>query len=194
MTTPLTVEQLTPRLGQLTLIDVRSPGEYAAGHIPGALNIPLDRLDHALPALRGAAERSDLAVVCAAGPRADTACRRLADAGIATLTLAGGTNAWSGAGQPLEKAAGARAVWAMDRQVRLVAGSLVLAGLLAGLALPGARRVSAAVGAGLAFSALSDTCAMGTLLAKLPYNRPRPGGPTLDDTLDTLDRLAALGR
>ncbi|MFI8460675.1 rhodanese-like domain-containing protein [Kitasatospora sp. NPDC085464] len=188
MTTPLTVEQLKPRLGQLTLIDVRSPGEYAAGHIPGALNIPLDRLDGALPALRDAAEQHELAVVCAAGPRAEQACRRLADAGIPTLTLSGGTNAWSGAGQALDQAPGARRAWAMDRQVRLVAGSLVLAGLLLDLVLPGARRFSAAVGAGLAFSALTNTCALGTMLARLPHNRPRTGGPTLDDT------LAALGR
>ncbi|MEV7774360.1 rhodanese-like domain-containing protein [Kitasatospora sp. NPDC086791] len=188
MPTPLTVEQLRPRLGQLTLIDVRSPGEYAAGHIPGALNIPLDQLDRALPALRGAAERNRLAVVCAAGPRADDACRRLAAAGIPTLTLTGGTNAWSGAGQPLARTAGARAVWAMDRQVRLLAGSLVVAGVLVGLVRPRARWLSAAVGAGLAHSALTNTCTMGSMLARLPYNRPRPGGPTLDDT------LAALGR
>ncbi|MER7585730.1 rhodanese-like domain-containing protein [Kitasatospora sp. NPDC097691] len=188
MTTPLTVEQLKPRLGQLTLIDVRSPAEYAAGHIPGALNIPLDQLDRALPALHGAAERRELAVVCAAGPRADQACRRLADAGIPTLTLSGGTNAWSGAGQALNTAPGARTTWTMDRQIRFVAGMLVLAGLLVALALPGARWVSAAVGAGLAFSALTNTCAMGTLLAKLPHNRPRPGGPSLDDTLATLGR------
>ncbi|MEU8923613.1 rhodanese-like domain-containing protein [Kitasatospora sp. NPDC048545] len=188
MTTPLTVEQLKPRLGQLTLIDVRSPGEYAVGHIPGALNIPLDQLDRALPALRDAAEQNELAVVCAAGPRADDACRRLAAAGIPTLTLTGGTNAWSGAGQQLDRAAGARAVWSMDRQIRFVAGSLVLAGVLIGLARPRARWVSAAVGAGLSSSALTNTCAMGSMLAKLPHNRPRPGGPTLDDT------LAALGR
>ncbi|MFE6056978.1 rhodanese-like domain-containing protein [Kitasatospora sp. NPDC056446] len=188
MTTPLTVEQLRPRLEQLTLIDVRSPGEYAAGHIPGALNIPLDLLDRALPALRDAAARNELAVVCAAGPRAATACRRLTDAGIPTLTLTGGTNAWAGAGRPLDRIPGARAVWPLDRQVRLVAGSLVLAALLADPALPGTRWIGAAVGAGLAFSALTGTCAMGSALARLPYNRPRPDGPTLEDT------LAALGR
>ncbi|MEU3572229.1 rhodanese-like domain-containing protein [Kitasatospora sp. NPDC036755] len=188
MTTPLTVEQLQPRLGQLTLIDVRSPGEYAAGHIPGALNVPLDQLDRALPALRQAAGQGEIAVVCAAGPRAANACGRLAEAGIPTLTLTGGTNAWAGAGRPLEQVAGARRVWALDRQVRLVAGSLVLAGVLVDLALPGARWLSAAVGGGLAFSALSNTCAMGSMLSKLPYNRPRPGAPSLDDTLAALRR------
>ncbi|MFD5436247.1 rhodanese-like domain-containing protein [Kitasatospora sp. NPDC127067] len=188
MTTPLTVEQLQPRLGQLTLIDVRSPGEYAAGHIPGALNVPLDQLDRALPTLREAAAHGEIAVVCAAGPRADDACRQLSDAGIPTLTLSGGTNAWADAGRPLDQVAGARRVWALDRQVRLVAGSLALAGVLIDLALPGARWVSAAVGGGLAFSALTNTCAMGSMLSRLPYNRPRPGTPSLDETLATLKR------
>ncbi|MFI2695653.1 rhodanese-like domain-containing protein [Kitasatospora sp. NPDC018619] len=188
MTTPLTVEQLQPRLGQLTLIDVRSPGEYAAGHIPGALNVPLDQLGLALPALREAAGQGEIAVVCAAGPRADQACRQLADAGIPTLTLTGGTNAWAGAGRPLDRPAGARRVWALDRQVRLTAGALVLAGILLDLALPGARWLAAAVGGGLAFSALTNTCAMGSALARLPYNRARPGAPSLDETLAALRR------
>ncbi|KJS59487.1 rhodanese-like domain-containing protein [Streptomyces rubellomurinus] len=186
MTTPLTVEQLRPRLGQLALVDVRSPGEYAAGHIPGALNVPLDQLDRALPALRRAADRGDLAVVCASGQRAATACRQLADAGIAALVLTGGTNAWAADGHPLNRPAGARAVWAMDRQVRFAAGSLVLVGLFAGLALPGARWFAAAIGAGLVLSAVTDTCAMGRALGRLPFNRPRPGTPTLDDALTAL--------
>ncbi|MFJ9692450.1 rhodanese-like domain-containing protein [Kitasatospora sp. NPDC101183] len=190
MTTPLTVEQLHPRLDRLTLVDVRSPGEYAAGHVPGALNIPLDQLDRALPALRRAAGHGEIAVVCASGQRAGTACTRLEAAGVATYILTGGTNAWSAAGRPLDRPAGGRAVWAMDRQVRLAAGSLVLAGLLADLALPGARWFSATIGAGLALSALTNTCAMGKALARLPHNRPRPGAPTLDDTLTALPGAA----
>ncbi|MBD0693044.1 rhodanese-like domain-containing protein [Streptomyces sp. CBMA123] len=185
-TTALTVEQLKPRLGQLTLIDVRSPGEYARGHIPGARNIPLDQLDRALPALRTAAGKNELAVVCAAGQRARSACAQLADAGITALVVTGGTNAWTGAGHPVDQVAGARPVWAMDRQVRLAAGSLVLLGLLADHARPGARWLSAGVGGALVVSALTDSCTMAALLGKLPYNRPRPGTPTLDDTLAVL--------
>ncbi|MEV6210130.1 rhodanese-like domain-containing protein [Kitasatospora sp. NPDC051914] len=188
MATPLTVEQLHPKLEQLTVIDVRSPGEYAAGHIPGAHNIPLDRLDEALPALRTAAERAEIAVVCASGNRSATACEQLSAAGITALTLLGGTTAWVGNGHPVNRIPGARNVWAMDRQVRFVAGSLVVAGVLADLALPGGRWLSAAVGAGLAFAAVTNTCAMGAMLGKLPYNRPRTGGPDLDTTLTALHR------
>ncbi|MFI2612812.1 rhodanese-like domain-containing protein [Kitasatospora sp. NPDC018616] len=188
MTTPLTVEQLQPRLGQLTLIDVRSPGEYAAGHIPGALNVPLDQLGLALPALREAAGQGEIAVVCAAGPRADQACRQLADAGIPTLTLTGGTNAWAGAGPPRGPPARAPGGGARAPPGPPTAGALVLAGILLDLALPGARWLAAAVGGGLAFSALTNTCAMGSALARLPYNRARPGAPSLDETLAALRR------
>ncbi|MFI6151128.1 rhodanese-like domain-containing protein [Kitasatospora sp. NPDC051170] len=190
MTTPLTVEQLHPRLDQLTLIDVRSPGEYAAGHIPGALNIPLDQLDRALPALLRAAEHGEIAVVCASGNRSGTACGRLEAAGITTFDLTGGTTAWSGSGRPLNRPAGGRPVWAMDRQVRMTAGSLVLLGLLADLARPGARWLSAAIGTGLVLSAVTNSCAMAKVLNLLPYNRPRPGAPTLDATLATLPGAA----
>ncbi|MFJ7244302.1 rhodanese-like domain-containing protein [Kitasatospora sp. NPDC098652] len=186
MATPLTVEQLRPRLGQLTVIDVRSPGEYAGGHIPGAHNIPLDQLDRAMPALRAAAEHSAIAVVCASGARSQSACEKLAATGITAHTLVGGTSAWAQSGHPLNRPEGARAVWAMDRQVRFAAGSLVVLGVLADLALPGARWFSAAVGAGLAFAAITNTCAMGAMLGKLPYNRPRTGTPDLDTTLATL--------
>jgi len=186
MAASLTAEQLEPRLGQFTVIDVRSPGEFASGHIPGAHNIPLDQVQRALPELRAAAERGELAVVCASGARSQKACEQLAAAGVTALTVVGGTSAWAQGGRTLNRPAGARAVWAMDRQVRLVAGSLVIAGVLVDLALPGARWFSAAIGGGLLFSALSNTCAMGSLLGKLPFNRPRTGTADLDDILANL--------
>ena len=72
--------------------------------------------------------------------------------------------------------------WALERQVRLVAGGLVAAGIVASLRWPRARFVSGMVGAGLTFAAVTDTCAMGTALAKLPYNR--------DDSCD-VDRIVS---
>ena len=62
--------------------------------------------------------------------------------------------------------------WAMDRQVRMVAGTLVLAGTLAGqLVHPRLGLLAGAVGAGLAYSALSDSCAMASALSRMPWNR-----------------------
>jgi rhodanese-related sulfurtransferase len=187
MASPLTPGELHPRLEQLTVIDVRTPGEYTAGHIPGAHNVPLDQLQRALPALRAAAERGELAVVCASGARSQAACEQLAAAGIPAGTLVGGTSAWAQDGRPLNRPVGARAVWAMDRQVRFTAGLMVLLGIVIDLAVPGVRWVSAAIGGGLVFSALTNTCAMAALLGKLPHNRPRAStGPDLEDTLAAL--------
>lgn len=72
----------------------------------------------------------------------------------------------------------------MERQVRLTAGALVLAGLGLGLIHPALQLVSAAVAGGLAFSALTDSCGMAAVLAKLPHNRPQRGD--MDATLAAL--------
>lgn len=66
-------------------------------------------------------------------------------------------------------------MWSIERQVRLVAGSLVAGGVLASLRFPKARFLSGAVGGGLVFAAVSNTCTMGVLLGKLPFNRANAG-------------------
>lgn len=181
----LTADQAHARLHELTVIDVRTPGEYASGHLPGAHNIPLDHLDAALPSLSAAAERGELLVVCASGARSATACERLADRGIDAATLTGGTTAWTRLGHDTRRPAGSRSPWAMDRQVRLAAGSLVLTGLLAGRRWSAARVLSAGVAGGLVFSAVTNTCGMARILARLPYNRP--DATDLDATLAALE-------
>ncbi|MFJ4809619.1 rhodanese-like domain-containing protein [Streptomyces longwoodensis] len=182
--TALTADQAHSRLHELIVIDVRTPGEHASGHLPGAHNIPLDHLDAALPALKAAADRGDLLIVCASGARSARACRRLADQGVTAATLTGGTTAWIQRGHDTHRPAGTRTPWAMDRQVRLTAGSLVLAGLIAGQRWNAARRLSAGVAGGLVLSALTNTCGMAAILARLPHNRPR--------TTDLEATLAAL--
>jgi hypothetical protein len=154
-----------------------------------------------VPALRTAAARKTpeeaegpeatahaegLVVVCASGARSATARDRLTGQGIAAVSLDGGTDAWAAAGHRLEHIPGARAVWPMERQVRLAAGSLVLLGLLVDLVVPGFRVLSFLIGGGLVFSALSNTCGMAAVLSKLPYNRRQPAGSGLDATLATL--------
>ncbi|MFC9427177.1 rhodanese-like domain-containing protein [Streptomyces sp. NPDC056987] len=171
--TALTADQANARLHELTVVDVRTPGEYATGHLPGAHNVPLDHLDTALPALKTAAGRGDLLIVCASGARSATACLRLADQGITAATLAGGTTAWTQLGHDTHRPAGTRTPWAMERQVRLTAGLLVLAGLAAGRNWGRARWLSAGVAGGLVVSAVTDTCGMAAVLARLPHNQPR---------------------
>jgi len=171
--TALTADEAHARLGELTVVDVRTPGEYASGHLPGAHNIPLGRLDEALPALRTAAGRGALLVVCASGARSAQAVERLAAQGVPAATLTGGTTAWSGLGHELDRTTGGRTPWPMERQVRLAAGSLVLSGLLLGRRRARARWISAGVAGGLVFSALTGTCGMAKVLARLPHNQPR---------------------
>ncbi|MEU7291667.1 rhodanese-like domain-containing protein [Streptomyces exfoliatus] len=192
MNAPLRLDpdQAHVRLAELTVVDVRTPGEYASGHVPGALNVPLDRFDQAVPALQEAAARGGLLLVCQSGGRSATACARLAAHGVTVHDLDGGTSGWAARGHGLERPAGAPAkpVWAMDRQVRLVAGSLVLLGLALGLLVhPAFQLLSAGVAGGLVFSALTNTCGMAMMLGKLPYNRG--GAGAVDDLDATLARL-----
>lgn len=184
--TALATHEARTRLHELTIIDVRTPGEYAGGHLPGALNIPLDQIQRVLPDIRHAAGRGDVLVVCASGARSANACRILAENGITAATLSGGTGAWAADGHELHRPQGtSRATWGMERQVRLTAGVIVLIGLLLGLVVhPAFQLISAGIAAGLVFSALTDTCGMAAMLAKLPHNRPRAAD--LDNTLAAL--------
>ncbi|MEU3731388.1 rhodanese-like domain-containing protein [Streptomyces sp. NPDC033538] len=186
--TTLSTDQAVGRLGEFTVIDVRSLGEYAGGHLPGAHNIPLDRLDEAIGALTAAAARGPLLLVCASGARSAKGRARLAARGVEAATLEGGTGAWAAAGHPVERQAGARTPWPMDRQVRLAAGSLVAAGFLAGRVWRRAHWLSGAVGAGLVFSGVTNTCGMAAVLARLPHNRPAGDAVPFEETLA---RLAA---
>ncbi|MGD3112223.1 rhodanese-like domain-containing protein [Streptomyces sp. YGL11-2] len=185
-TTAVHPAQAAERLSTYTVIDVRTPGEYAAGHLPGAHNIPLDHLATALPALKTASARGELLMICASGNRSATACEQLAAADIPATTLTGGTTAWAAQGHSLHRDTAAKAAWPMERQVRLAAGSLVLAGLALGTRYRPARWLSAAVGSGLVFSAATNTCGMASLLARLPHNQPRT--TDLNTTLDALSR------
>jgi rhodanese-related sulfurtransferase len=153
------------------IIDVRSPAEFESAHIPGAYNVPLDQLgEHRDELARHVDE--PVVLVCRSGNRASQAEQRLAAAGMGNVAvLDGGMLAWEAAGHEVSRGAQR---WDLERQVRLVAGSLVLLGILASLVWPLAGFLSGAVGAGLVVAALSNTCAMGMLLAKLPYNRATP--------------------
>ncbi|GAA4945161.1 hypothetical protein GCM10023238_09140 [Streptomyces heliomycini] len=114
-----------------------------------------------------------------------TACRRLAEQGVPAATLTGGTTAWTA--RPRHPPSGrASRPWAMERQVRLAAGSLVLAGLLAGQrrsagapAVRGRRRRPGLLRP-------DRHLRHGQILAKLPHNRP--AATDLDATLVALTR------
>jgi rhodanese-related sulfurtransferase len=157
----------------MTVIDIREPGEFAGGHLPDSVNLPLAEIRHAIPVLHEHARSGGLLVVCSSGNRSLIACTALAEAGVTASSLAGGTEAWEADGRSLSRFKGSRKVWSMERQVRFTAGSLVLLGVTLGLTLPSARWVAAAVGVGMVYSAVSNTCAMTAVLSRLPFNRSR---------------------
>jgi rhodanese-related sulfurtransferase len=109
--------------------------------------------------------------VCRSGKRSAQAVEKLVALGFDEVhQLDGGLMAWEQAGLPLEK--DKREQWALERQVRLAAGSLVLAGLSFSLVWPPAIGLSWFVATGLVFAAVTDWCGMGLLLARMPWNRP----------------------
>ena len=150
------------------MLDVRTPGEFETAHIAGAYNVPLDLLgEHRDEIIEHLDE--DVVLVCRSGQRAARAEQTLRTAGLANVhILDGGITAWQADGFAVNRVA---ARWDLERQVRLVAGCIVLSGVLGSIAAPKLKWLAGAVGAGLTFAALSDTCAMGMLLSKLPYNR-----------------------
>jgi rhodanese-related sulfurtransferase len=79
------------------LLDVRGRAEYAAGHVPGAANIPLDELPDRLGELRGTAQ---IAAICQSGRRSIRAAEQLGATGIDAVSVAGGTSAWVESGRP----------------------------------------------------------------------------------------------
>nr|WP_242688340.1 rhodanese-like domain-containing protein [Actinopolyspora sp. BKK1] len=174
---PVTME--TPQVRNLLetnprtrLIDVRTPGEFAAAHIPGSSNVPLDLLREHRSELT-ASHEDPVVLVCASGARAEQARSVLETAGLDQLSvLSGGVTGWQQHDAPMNHGSG---TWGMERQVRLTAGLLVLAGVLASIAYEPLKWIAGFVGGGLTFAAISNTCAMSRVLGLLPHNRTRKG-------------------
>jgi len=74
------------------LIDVRTPGEFAAGHLPGASNLPLQELAGRLGEL--GAKDSPIVLYCRSGARSASAARSLKTAGFAAVRNLGGMGRW----------------------------------------------------------------------------------------------------
>lgn len=152
----------------VTLIDVREPGEFAGEHIPGATLVPLSKFD-----LRKIPQGGDtqLVLYCRSGSRSQMAAQKLFEAGFESVSqLSCGIGAWKEAGFPTVQ--DRNAPISLIRQVQIVAGSLVVTGTLLGAFVsPWFLLLSGFVGAGLIYSGITNTCMLGRMLAKLPYNQ-----------------------
>lgn len=150
------------------VLDVRSAAEFTAVHIPGSYNVPLDLLREHRDELSRHLEQ-DVVLVCRSGARAGQAEVLLAETVRPNLhVLEGGLLEWQDAGGPVNRGPSR---WDLERQVRLMAGGLVLAGVLASVLVPNMKWLAAAVGAGLAMAALTNSCIMGSLISRLPHNQ-----------------------
>ncbi len=158
---------------RLDLIDVRTPLEFEEVHVEHARNAPLDQLDPAaLMQARNGSSGQPLYVICRSGSRGRQACEKFHQAGFSeVVNVEGGTLACIEAGLPVVR--GKKTI-SLERQVRIAAGLLVLLGaVLGGFVHPAFIALSAFVGAGLVFAGITDTCGMGMLLARMPWNRRR---------------------
>ena len=168
--TPLQFQELRESLPGLRLLDVRTPGEYESVHIRGAYNVPLDTLGEHGAEIRVHVEEP-IVLICQSGQRAMKAEAALKESGMPNLhVLDGGMSAWLQAGLPVER--GAERL-SLERQVRIVAGGLAAAGGVLALAVnPLFALLPAAIGSGLVFAGVTNTCGLGMVLSRLPYNRP----------------------
>ena len=98
MSKQLTVDELKARIdagqlesGELLLLDVREVSEFATGHVPGAVNMPM-----ALVPLRVSEinKKSLIAVICESGGRSSQTAQWLANYGFNAASIMGGTGYW----------------------------------------------------------------------------------------------------
>lgn len=150
------------------LVDVRESSEYEGKRIKGSISAPLSRFEKN----PGVMDRSCHSyIICQSGKRASLYAEKLLKQGHDNFTVVeGGLNAWIEAGYHVEK--GESKVWILERQVRFVAGLLVLLGVVLSIVFnPVFLILPGIVGAGLVFAALTDTCGMAMLLARMPWNQ-----------------------
>src|SRR4051812_10806174 len=94
----ITVQELRARAG-VPLIDVREPDEYAAGHVPGAVNLPMSNLADRLEELPD----GQFDVICQVGARSARVVQALEARGYDATNVQGGTGEWAAAGYPIDR-------------------------------------------------------------------------------------------
>ncbi|MDX1335304.1 MAG: rhodanese-like domain-containing protein [Gammaproteobacteria bacterium] len=171
---PQSLDSLLNREGPATLIDVRTPAEYRAGHAKGAISIPLDDLQpEKLSGLLGdkrLGHEQPLFLTCQSGIRAGKAAERLKAAGFTNLfLLQGGTQAWNRAGLPMQRCGSAMS---LERQVQIVIGMLLVLKVFFGFTVNELFFAAIPIiGAGLIVAGITRWCGMARLIAMMPWNQ-----------------------
>ncbi|MGB0334407.1 MAG: rhodanese-like domain-containing protein [Opitutales bacterium] len=146
------------------VIDVRTAAEFRSAHVAGAELQPLDQLDPT------AFSGRPVYILCQSGKRASMAAHKFTEHGHRHIyVIEGGTDAAIEAGLTIVRG---KHTISIERQVRIAAGALVLIGTLLGLFVHGGLfAIPAFIGAGLLFAGATDSCGMGMMLSKCPWNR-----------------------
>ena len=149
-------------------LDVRSALEFNEAHIKDSINIPIDMLTGKVNELGQAKQK--YIVLCRTGNRSAMAADMLMQSGISSVrVMDGGILQWQKEMLPVVKGEGGMS---LERQVRVIAGSLVLSGILMSWLVHWAFIfISLFVSCGLIYAGITDNCMMGMLLMKLPYNK-----------------------
>jgi rhodanese-related sulfurtransferase len=158
-----------------TVIDVRTHAEVNTESFEGSIHLPLQVFDSKTFTeclnKNGCRAEEIVYLLCGSGQRARKAIECLEGGSSNPLiVIEGGINAMRGGGVNLIKGSGS--VISLERQVRIAAGSMIVLGIMTGgLINPIFYGLSALVGAGLIFAGVTDSCAMGMLLARMPWNK-----------------------
>jgi rhodanese-related sulfurtransferase len=169
--TPRELHRLLAEDRAAELLDVRSPGEFAAAHVPGAKLVPLDDLDSAAFLKQRGADDKPIYVLCQSGGRARKAVEKFQRAGFENCVLVeGGTQAWMDAGLPVIRSESK--TLPLMRQVQITVGFVSAMGAaLALVSSPWFAVIPLLAGCGLLFAGLTGICGLALLLAKMPWNR-----------------------
>ncbi len=168
MISPSDASSLLKQNPQAKILDVRSAMEFNQIHIEPSINIPIDMLSSKFDEL--SQSKQSYLVLCHTGNRAAMAADMLIQSGIHSVkVIQGGIINWQKEKLPVIKGQGGIS---LERQVRIIAGSLVLLGVILSFLLHCAFIfISVFVSCGLIFAGITDNCLMGILLMKLPYNK-----------------------
>lgn len=176
-TTTLTASEFIDRLEQdrnLFIVDLRTHAEVASECLDNCLHLPVqdlsnDELSKRMQA-KGVSPDTPIYLLCQSGKRASMAVDKLSgDKDLSLVILDGGLNAIKQAGGKVQSSD--RKVMSLERQVRIVAGVLIMLGVVLGYSVhSGFFLMSGFVGAGLTFAGITDTCGMGMMLARMPWN------------------------
>ena len=168
---PLELQRLLAEGAPAQLLDVRTPGEFAAAHVPGAKLIPLDDLNPGAFQRQRGSEEIPVYVLCQSGGRARKAIEKLKGAGVQGCVLVeGGTQGWIDAGLPTERAQSS--ALPLMRQVQITVGLVSAVGAALALAVnPLFAIIPLVMGCGLLFAGLTGICGLAFVLAKMSWNR-----------------------